>query len=1156
MNVLSPTERAAQRSQAGSVATASCRLPTAHCLLSTAHSRSSRHLTSQGPDEPERSDPRATFSSPTIFRPDRYSTGSVPLSNQAVLDDFTDRWNRGEISGSEAYLELLGPVAPRLAVEVIYREYCLAERDGRRPDDAEFLARFPRYREALEPLLTVHRQCTLSEARGWIEPDQEEVALPETGDEIGPYILRRELGRGAFARVFLAEQADLEYRQVVVKISTRRTREPWLLARARHANIVEILSHAEVDDGAFQLICMPFLGGATFSTVLEHRRKVHRPRGARGGLLHDLDAVAAPEFKGVNPSRPARELLARLTDHQAMAWITARLAEALHHAFERKVAHGDVKPSNIILTADGIPMLLDFNLAQDWSPADSDRPLADRGGTLAYMAPERLRALAATASAFQTLRSTDLNTPSAAPPVDPHRADLYSLGKVLLEALTGATARETETNDRPGWGPGELAETYAAEGERGAEAVIENALKVAAQPIPRALQVILARCLAARPEDRYRHGQELAEDLDRWRTDRPLAYATEPFWAQTVPRRLRARKATLLASALIIAVSAATGFFLVHQSHLTLQNLGLRKIARYLDDIESHAFQFQRPASTRLQDLNAPELVEAATHALKDYDVLEGRDWRNGEAVRYLPPRERADLELWLMEQVFRYCLALCDRSFAAADWQRALQTLENQDTTPALRAFDLLRQRLIRKLARNNKAAAAGSRTEFIPFYPTAGRAGPPNTTAGRDQAPAASPRCHRTAWLDEYLLGVAAELIDDPATPPSDETGRARLALEHFQRLLAEKPDSFWGHYRSAVACFQLRIWPAAAGHLDHCLKLRPRNAALRGQYASCLWELGLLDDALQECNRAIDLAPGEAEFYQSRVFVRLMQDQTDGLEADLQRYELLRRSLGRSFFRTPPVPRLAEARPATVPSSHQILDLESTPAFQPDPDDPRAIPEEADPDELDARALVVATIYKTAVSALQDEQAESGMALPAPAEEETSPAAIVAIAAAELDKILALNPRHLGARKTRMLQLLKENRIKEATSDLEVVLNHPDLVHSLRERPEEFEFYRLAARAFAQHGLDAEALHIANLMLSLSKRLDLQQGRCCYSMATILAMSSQEHPRRAELAAVYLRKAFRANPRFRNWYRVDPAFDRLRLARGERLRSPVAR
>ena len=245
--------------------------------------------------------------------------------------------------------------------------------------------------------------------------------LPEAGDSIGPYLLRRELGRGSFARVFLAEQADLANRLVVVKIATRATREPWLLARARHAHIVEILSHAEVDDGAFQLICMPFWGGATLADVLRRRRSAGSRPGRRSvrergtgrrratappgppatgaDLLAALDAVAAPRVSVGPPGAAGREILAPLSYDRAIAWVIARLAEALDHASGRDVAHGDVKPSNILLSADGNPMLLDFNLARDVAPAlDPSGASIDPGGTLAYMAPERLRALASAGS--------------------------------------------------------------------------------------------------------------------------------------------------------------------------------------------------------------------------------------------------------------------------------------------------------------------------------------------------------------------------------------------------------------------------------------------------------------------------------------------------------------------------------------------------------------------------------------------------------------------------------------------------------------------------------------------------------------------------------------------------------------------------------------
>ncbi|MGA7496355.1 MAG: serine/threonine-protein kinase, partial [Isosphaeraceae bacterium] len=466
----------------------------------------------------------AELTSRSQTRPVGYAAGSISREHQAALDDFTEKWTKREISDAEAYLARLGQVAPALAVELIYREYCLAELAGSQPDPAVFLDRFPAHREMLGRLFSVHRACSSSQLEFWIEPTAGADVFPEAGDEIGPYLLRRELGRGAFARVFLAEQGDLENRLVILKLSTRPTREPWLLARARHSHIVEILSHAVVDDGAFQLICMPFLGGATLSAVLDHRRRFRRPRGSRGDLLKDLDAVAAAEYSGVNPARPAREILNSLTDCQAMAWITARLADALDHAQCRDVIHGDVKPSNILLTADGNPMLLDFNLAWNWSFDETNGPLENPGGTLAYMAPERLGALASGGStALDTWRSSEVE-PSEGD--DPHSADIYSLGIVLLEALTTASSPSAVMRDRdaPARAAQELRDLAAEYGsfrERGALAVIRAAESAAGQTIPPALRAILERCLAVRPAGRYRRALELAEDLDRWRADLP-----------------------------------------------------------------------------------------------------------------------------------------------------------------------------------------------------------------------------------------------------------------------------------------------------------------------------------------------------------------------------------------------------------------------------------------------------------------------------------------------------------------------------------------------------------------------------------------------------------------------------------------------------------
>src|SRR6185369_2535525 len=88
-----------------------------------------------------------------------------------------------------------------------------------------------------------------------------------------------------------------------------------------------------------------------------------------------------------------RQEFARQSHEHVAAWIAARLAEALHHAHQRGVVHRDVKPSNILLAADGQPMLLDFNIAKN---ACVDPSQNITGGTASYAAPEQMDALLST----------------------------------------------------------------------------------------------------------------------------------------------------------------------------------------------------------------------------------------------------------------------------------------------------------------------------------------------------------------------------------------------------------------------------------------------------------------------------------------------------------------------------------------------------------------------------------------------------------------------------------------------------------------------------------------------------------------------------------------------------------------------------------------
>jgi eukaryotic-like serine/threonine-protein kinase len=124
-----------------------------------------------------------------------------------------------------------------------------------------------------------------------IEPVRTLASL-KPGDLLGGFRLVGELGRGAFARVFLAEQIDLAGRRVALKVSKAEGNEPLLLARLQHTHIVPI--HSVHDDAAtgLRLLCMPYLGGANLAQVLETAGGRTAPAAHRRSLVEALDEVS------------------------------------------------------------------------------------------------------------------------------------------------------------------------------------------------------------------------------------------------------------------------------------------------------------------------------------------------------------------------------------------------------------------------------------------------------------------------------------------------------------------------------------------------------------------------------------------------------------------------------------------------------------------------------------------------------------------------------------------------------------------------------------------------------------------------------------------------------------------------------------------------
>jgi serine/threonine-protein kinase len=299
------------------------------------------------------------------------------------------------------------------------------------------------------------------------------------------YTIERELGQGGMATVYLAE--DLRHhRKVALKVlrpeiaatlgAGRFAREIEVAARLQHPNILTL--HDSGEAAGFFFYVMPYVEGESL-----------RDRLARGGELPIPDAVR----------------------------ILMEVADALSHAHAHGVVHRDIKPDNVMLLGRHA-VVTDFGVAKAVTEATGRQVLTSAGvalGTPAYMAPEQ----------------------ATADPHQDHRVDIYALGVLGYELLTGRAPFSATTAQ----------EMLAAH----VTAVPEPVERYRAMVSP-ALAAVIMKCLAKKPADRWQTADELLTQLE------PLATpsgGTTP--TQTAPvDAVRARRR-------LVAVAAGAGVFVL-----------------------------------------------------------------------------------------------------------------------------------------------------------------------------------------------------------------------------------------------------------------------------------------------------------------------------------------------------------------------------------------------------------------------------------------------------------------------------------------------------------------------------------------------------------------------------------------------------------------
>ncbi len=450
-------------------------------------------------------------------------------------------------------------------LDLAYEEFCQADQTERIVDRAAFAAQFPNIESSLLELLEVH-SFILGNSK--LAEEEPEIPWPGSGEEFLGFHLVKMIGEGAFARVFLAREIQLGHREVVVKISQRGETEAQKLGILKHPNIVPVYSVKTDEVVKLSALCMPYLGRTTAGDWINTR-------------FQDV------EIKG----EPSKE------HFQSVMTMGRGLCQGLQFAHEQHIFHCDVKPSNILITDEGNPVLLDFNLSID---REQEKHLV--GGTLMYMAPEQLMRAAGNQET----------------PIDA-RTDVFCLAASLYHMATGQP-------------PFPQPRDPTLHLRHLIDSALENrrAFFERNHWLPTAFQEVLWKALAFDPDDRLSSAREFSEELARCLPN---------------PAASRSRWLPIFASLGALGMAALVGYTLKKSADATPASV-------------SPVFsQEGNPPETKPLPEKPPGTVEEFLRLAKKAEVEDRFDDAIAWNRKALEQLQNSPLMRWKVEHALAYCL-------------------------------------------------------------------------------------------------------------------------------------------------------------------------------------------------------------------------------------------------------------------------------------------------------------------------------------------------------------------------------------------------------------------------------------------------------------------------------------------------------------------
>ncbi|MEZ6063492.1 MAG: protein kinase [Planctomycetaceae bacterium] len=653
------------------------------------------------------------------------------------------------------------------------------------------------------------------------------------GQDVLNFRLVGELGRGAFARVFLAEQRALSDRLVVLKVSAARLREAERLAQLQHTNIVPVYSVDYLDDAS--VICMPYFGATTLRHLIEalssdaaRKADGHEFLSTVNALddstlagfdlkrrLPTVTAGSAETDRGTARTDPASESPLNAMDFErSVAWIARQLSEGLAHAHARGILHRDLKPANVLLTEHGQPMILDFNLSVDSGPDRREDGMV--GGTLPYMSPEQIAAL-------DSFREID------------GRSDVFSLGVVLFQLCTGRLPFSTT-----GVSSREMIEQRWTTQPH----VREHVRSISAD-----MESIILKCMQPDPDKRYATAADLTEDLDRHLAWLPLKHARNRSLRQRISKwRTRHPRLTSASSAAGVAGVGIAGILLAWslREQTFLKTESRLKYNEFMDSLPGIRADAMAAALGEASDADAAPAIEAALQQFQPDSA--NSDWSKENAVQSLEPAEQVRLKRAVAELKLLRTAILEPESLAARLADDSTETAVSKEIADGELSESQWTQYLDAVAALMNRQPRRSLQI-VAPLTP--------------DRP-------------DNFGLMLLQSLSQRAA-------GEYDQADRYLSVCIALRPETPQLYYQRGVCRMLLQKYSDAIHDFDRFLKLRPESSSAFFSRGVCFRKIQKHEESLADLDRAVELGFPETRIYLLRAEVHESLGHADLAKAD---------------------------------------------------------------------------------------------------------------------------------------------------------------------------------------------------------------------------------------------------------------------------------